>query len=475
MQRVLVILLSALDALVAAAVGVAASFAPLMVLWFVAFGATDWSGLWPTAAAVWQLGHAVPLHITIPDAYLAVTGIDPALAHFVVSLAPLGFGAFTAFFASRSGARSARAGAWMAGTLSGALVFAVLAVAVGVTGRSGVAAVHLWQAVLFPAVFYAAGLVAGAVSTAWGDGDGGIIDAVQHRLDRVHGAWPDVPSLAVRGAAIATIGVIAAGALVTTVTVVLRGGQVVALSQAANLDLIGVIVLGIAQLLYLPTLIVWAVSFVAGPGFAVGADTAVSAAGTQLGVVPGIPLLGALPETTSPWLYALVLLPVAAGAFAGWALRSRLAPGQESPAVRLVLTLAVAVLTAAAAALLSVLASGALGPGRLAEVGPGAGPVALAIGLEVAVGAGILLLGPRSHREHAAAGAGSGDSRPWTDAARPRPFPAPTESRPWADVAPRPWTDPVEPSVSTRSDEAAAASGDPVTEPIDTIDPPARP
>lgn len=396
MQRVLVLLLSALDALVAAAVGVAAAFAPLMVLWFVAFGADDWSGLWPTAAAVWQLGHAVPLHLTLPDAYLAATGIDPSLAQFVVSLAPLAFGAFTALFASRSGVRAARAGAWVSGVISGALVFALLAVAVGVTGRSGIAAVHLWQAVLFPALFYAVGLLAGAVTTAWSDGDDGPLDALARRLDRARGAWPEVPGLLARGAAVAVTGVVAAGALVATLAVVLRGGQIVALSQAANLDFAGVVVLGITQLLYLPVLVIWAVAFVAGPGFALGTGTAVSAAGTQLGVVPGIPLLGALPESTSPWLYVLVLLPVAAGALAGWIIRSRLPRQAESAGVQVTLTLGIAAAAAGMVALLCVLGSGSLGPGRLAEVGPAPGAVALAVGIEVALGAGILLLAPRS-------------------------------------------------------------------------------
>jgi hypothetical protein len=52
-------------------------------------------------------------------------------------------------------------------------------------------------------------------------------------------------------------------------------------------------------------------------------------------------------------------------------------------------------------ALAAVLASGSIGPGRLAEVGPAVGPFALAIGIEVLVGAGILLLAPR-HRDELA-------------------------------------------------------------------------
>ena len=45
--------------------------------------------------------------------------------------------------------------------------------------------------------------------------------------------------------------------------------------------------------------------------------------------------------------------------------------------------------------MLSWAASGSLGPGRLTEVGPDPGAVALAVGLETLVGVAILLLSPR--------------------------------------------------------------------------------
>jgi hypothetical protein len=61
----------------------------------------------------------------------------------------------------------------------------------------------------------------------------------------------------------------------------------------------------------------------------------------------------------------------------------------------------IAALSAGGAALAAVLASGSIGPGRLAEAGPDAGAFALAIGIEVLIGAGILLLAPR-HRDELA-------------------------------------------------------------------------
>ncbi|QEW00735.1 hypothetical protein F6J84_11910 [Microbacterium caowuchunii] len=400
MHRVLVSLLSALDSLVAAAVGVAVAVAPLTILWIVVFGALDLGAVWQTSAAIWQLGHAVPLHVTLPDLYLAQTGIDPALAGFAVSLPPLGFAAFTFLFAARSGARAARSGAWVTGVVTGLLVFTAFATLVAITGAAALVRVELWQAILFPSAFYGVGVLGGAVRVAWSDGDDGIIDELRTRLDTRPGAWPEFPSLAARGGAIVLTSLSGIAALALAVVLVVRGPQIVALSQSANLDGLGAVVMGLGQILYLPTLIVWALAFVAGPGVALGAGAVVAPGGTQLGILPGIPILGVLPESTSPWLLALVLLPVAAGAFAGWAVRSRLSPrgGQadaESTGLLIALTATIGVLAALGAALLAVLASGALGPGRLGEVGPDPAALALAIGIEVGLGAGILLLAPR--------------------------------------------------------------------------------
>jgi hypothetical protein len=436
MQRLLVALLAAFDALVAAAVGVAAALAPLTLLWVFGLGAAGtggapWSLLWPASAAVWQLGNLVPIHIHLPGEYLAVTGIPAEAASFVVSLAPLAFAGFTALFAARSGGRAARAGAWVVGVVAGSAVYAIAAAAVCFTTRNGVAAVHAWQAVLFPALLFALPALVGAIVAAWRDGDGGVVDRVHDRVDAWDDAWRRLPELAVRGAGIVLTGLIGLGALVVVIALIAHGGEVIGLYEAGNMTLLGVVVVSLAQLAYLPTLVVWGLSFVAGPGFALGTGTAVSPSGTEVGVVPGIPLLGALPHAASPWMLALVVLPIAVAVFAGWVIRSRLVaetradhaaprmpaaltglvsaapvldadePPHDPIAPRLVLTAGTAVLAAAGAALLAVAASGSLGPGRLAAVGPDALAVALAVGVETLIGVGILVLSPRRERDPA--------------------------------------------------------------------------
>lgn len=401
MQRLLVALLAAFDAAIAAAVGLVVLLAPLTLLWTLAFGATaDWGALWPLAGTLWQFGHGAPLSVEISTEVLRATGVAPAAATFTLSVAPLAFLIFTLLFAARSGARAARAGAWLLGTLAGTAAFAAIATLVALTSHLEDAQVPIMPAIILPTSVYLVGALCGSVRAIWEDGDGGLIDRV-HDLFDSWGEWAPVPAAAVRGAAFAVLAVTAVSAVALAVATIVRGGEVVALFQAARVDALGATVITLGHLAYLPTLLVWAASWLAGPGFAVGVGTAVSPAGTQLGVIPGIPVFGLLPEGSSIWMLVVVIVPIGAGAFAGWAVRSRLV-WEGTPlgtAQRAVIALGIGALTAGTAAVAALLASGSLGPGRLAEAGPSVLPFALALGGEVLLGAAILLLSPRNRDE----------------------------------------------------------------------------
>ncbi|WP_426324127.1 DUF6350 family protein [Microbacterium sp. E-13] len=464
MHRLIIALLATVDAAIAAAVGIAATLAPLTLLWVFGFGGgADWGVLWPAAVSVWQLGNLVPLHVELPPTYLAATGIDSAAASFVLSLAPLAFASFTAIFAARSGARASHSDAWLTGVGTSTLVFAALATGAAMTGANDVAHAETWQAILVPTLVFALPALVAAVVTEWSEAGSGAVARLRDRIEALPHEWGHVPALVARGSAVALVGLVGAGAAIAAVALFARAGQIVALFQAGDVDGIGATVLTLAQLAYVPTLAVWGMSFVTGPGFAVGAGTSVSPAATQVGVVPGLPALGAIPESTTSWLLLLALVPVGLGALAGWIARSRLlhvgegtgsrrmpepaldgrpvssrfdpsktaaltgllsAPARvdvaeadpfadaevvvdhaEDPiAARLVVTAGIAIVAGLGAALLAFAASGSLGPGRLAEFGPQPGPVGLAVGLEVLLGAAILLLSPRSGRRTLAGG-----------------------------------------------------------------------
>lgn len=439
MHRLIVVLLAAVDAAVAVAVGIAAILAPLTLVWILGFGGeADWGSLWPVSATIWQFGHIVPLDVTLPGDYLAAAGIDPAVAEFTLSLAPLAFAAFTAIFAGRSGRRASQADAWITGVITGTVLFTGLTAVIALTGATEVAEVERWQAVLFPSLLFAVPSLAAAIWTEWSEASHGVVARLRDRVEAARDGWGDVPALVARGSAVVVVGLVGLGALGMAVTLILRGGEIIALFEAAHVDAFGATVVTLGQLAYLPTLVVWSISFLAGPGFLLGVGTSVAPAGTHVGVLPGIPVLGAVPESTTPWLLLLALLPVAVGAFAGWIARSRVVgavsvaseeeietdaattvvltglltaneatshpdpwadEGDDRPhdpiAARLAITVGIAVVSGAVIALFAFLASGSLGPGALAFVGPRPGAVALAVGVEVALGAGILLLSPR--------------------------------------------------------------------------------
>ncbi|MGQ3201314.1 cell division protein PerM [Microbacterium aurantiacum] len=397
MYRLTIVLLAAFDAVIAAVVGLAASLAPLTLLWVFGFdGLPDLGTLWPAAGTVWQLGHLVPLAITLPPEYVAAIGVDPAAASFPLSLAPLAFAGFTAVFAARSGRRAADAGSGLVGAGAGSVVFAAIATLVAMSARTDVAVADPALAIVLPALVFAVPAVVAAIAAQWDDADAGPVAVVRDRLERARAE--EAVRATAAGVAVIAAAVVGLGGLVVAAAVIAGMGEVISLTQAAGVDLVGSLVLALGSFLYLPTLWGWGVAFAAGPGFTLGEGTAIAPGGTDAGIVPGIPILGLLPSGTSPWLLLLGLLPVGVGALAGLIVRRRLRDGavEDAPvATRAIVAGALGLLTAGIGALLAVVTSGGIGPGRFERVGPEPGPLALALGLEVVVGAAILLLSPR--------------------------------------------------------------------------------
>lgn len=126
-------------------------------------------------------------------------------------------------------------------------------------------------------------------------------------------------------------------------------------------------------IVYLPTLVMWTVSALLGPGFAFGTGTHIALNGVQLGALPPIPLLALIPNNPPSWSQVLFVLPIAA---AVWATRP--VPREENGMLHLRSVVELLVLVALAGGALGLLGSGALGPGRLQQIGPVLWQVALA-------------------------------------------------------------------------------------------------
>jgi hypothetical protein len=141
----------------------------------------------------------------------------------------------------------------------------------------------------------------------------------------------------------------------------------------------GGIALAAACILAAPTLMLWTASALVGPGFMLGTDTSVDLTGSQLGTVPGFPLLAALPPPGefSGWVFVLGLVPLLGGMVSGW--RVELGAG-EGLLARVALGAGAGGVAGFLLGILVGLSGGAIGPGRMADAGPPAfTPLLLAV------------------------------------------------------------------------------------------------
>lgn len=196
-----------------------------------------------------------------------------------------------------------------------------------------------------------------------------------------------------RGVLAGTAVLVAGGALLVGGSLAVhlsRGAELAAATAPGPVAGAGLLLVGLSLV---PNAVVWAVSWLAGPGFAVGAGTAVGPFGHDLGAVPAVPLLAALPGGPVPvWLGVLALLvPVAAGAVTGAVLHRSVVSGAVVHASSRLRALADAVAAGAGCgivwAALAWSSGGAVGGLRLAEVGPSPWRTGLAVAAEVAGGA----------------------------------------------------------------------------------------
>lgn len=209
----------------------------------------------------------------------------------------------------------------------------------------------------------------------------------------------------------AAVALLALGLLIVIVALIVNFSRVTELHRALVPDTVSSVIMVAAQLILLPTLALWAVGFLTGPGFAVGQGTSFAPTGIDAGPLPVVPVLGALPEPDglAGSMGLVVLLGMLVGAAAGLWLRRR----QPASLAQTAIAVAVAALVAAVIiGALSVLSAGSVGPGRMAQVGSDAWAVGVAVIWQIGLGAAVtaLLVHPETR---ALAGRGWEAARQW--------------------------------------------------------------
>ncbi|MGN6324419.1 cell division protein PerM [Pseudolysinimonas sp.] len=382
MTRRLTVLFSALEAIVAIAIGVAIPLVPLTLLWAIQFGfAPAYAGFWRAAVDVWLLGHGVDVRFQLDATTAASLGLAGADQPVVVTIALLGFALLTALLGARAGGRIAETGHVLLGSV--ALVVTAFVVSTGVT----LSALHvdarpsIWQGALLPTLTLAVG--AGI----------GLLAALRPALLPAAGALVRAAiGGALRTGAAAVALLLGVSAITVALLVIGHYGQLIRLYEALHTGVVGGLALTLGQLALLPDVVIWAASWFTGSGFALGAGSHVSPLGTAVGPVPAIPLLGAIPTGDLAFGFAGLIVPVVAGFLAGAAARPALdraladREGSRWPAL-LATGLGGGVVGGLLMGLLAWAAAGSAGPGRLVQVGPDPLAVGLTSAAEIGVAA----------------------------------------------------------------------------------------
>ncbi|WP_066041050.1 cell division protein PerM [Herbiconiux solani] len=444
MNRPLTALLAALDALIVVAIGIGIPLIPLTLLWATQFGlAVDWLVFWRASGDLWLLGNGVDVLFAIDPTLALRFGLDGAATPFTVGLAPLGFAFVTALLGTRAGRRLGSTAYPVTGALVGMLAVGLLGLLVQLGVRIDGAEPSLVQSIVFPAVVYGIGI---AIGYAWAGKRTAPVEfgAASGFRRRLTARWTTVPAgdrglvaLAFRAGVASASAIIGVSAVALAIVLVAGFSSIVSLYEGLQAGLMGGISLTLGQLALLPNLVAWTMSWFVGPGFAIGAGSTVSPLATQVGLVPSLPVLGALPQGAPALGFAGLVVPVAIGFVIAALLRPaylEAVRGRGKRVLRLVLTaVGAAVVGASVLAVLALWSGGAAGPGRLADVGPDAGAVWLwsFVELVVSILLGLVAGATSSAEPVAKASKATAPSRPsTTDAETAAIHPAPRTPAP---------------------------------------------
>jgi len=401
MTRRLTALFAAFEALLVVAIGVGIPLAPLTVLWGAQFGfAVDWVTFWRASVDIWLIGHGVDVTLTLDPSVAAALGFVGAGDPVTITIAALGLGMLTLLLAVRAGRRVAETRHRALGLLVALGAFALASLGIAFSSIHELSRPSLVQSAILPALVFGVGFVIGMraeLRHQQGDDRSPIRDWVT----RWSAETRAIVGTGLRAGVAAAAGVVLVASVVTALAIAVSYATIITLYESLQTGVLGGATLTLAQLAFVPNVVIWTASWLIGPGFAIGTGSSVSALGTQLGPIPAIPLLGALPSGDFAFGFLGLLVPVVTGFLVGAMVGPGLRRRVEGRAVVVTGVLA-GVGGGVVLGMLAWASAGSAGPGRLATVGPDPWAVGAWASIELAVALTIgmyaSLKRPRSQR-----------------------------------------------------------------------------
>ena len=373
-----------------------AVFAAMSAVWATkGFGDMEFSSVAAMSAHLWLLIHGVPLDLAA--AFGASAG--------TMTLVPLGLSVLPLLLCYRSGRRLARAsyeGEFLIPVLSGSVTYALISSAMYGWASPHPQPLQALNAALVPLGIVVAGLMWGGYREARSlSRMVGVDTAEQISQMSQYSRWAGSYAWAVvRAAVVAFVALVGLGAVLLGIGILAGWSQIVATYQELHAGAVGDTAVTLLQLGFLPNLVIYAIAWSTGAGFSFGAGTSVGLTSSDVGTLPMLPILGAVPESVGTFGLVGLLVPLGAGAIAGWwflregedhldewvALKVPFRP-LSALISAVVLGVMTGIMTSFGALWLGWISYGSLGIGRFTEVG--AEPLTFAAHTALTVGAGV--------------------------------------------------------------------------------------
>lgn len=384
------------ELIVTALFSAVAVFAAMSAVWATkGFGDMEFSSVAAMSAHLWLLIHGVPLDLAA--AFGASAG--------TMTLVPLGLSILPLLLCYRSGRRLARAsyeGEFLIPVLSGSVTYALISSAMYGWASPHPQPLQALNAALVPLGIVVAGLMWGGYREARSlSRMVGVDTAEQISQMSQYSRWAGSYAWAVvRAAVVAFVALVGLGAVLLGIGILAGWSQIVATYQELHAGAVGDTAVTLLQLGFLPNLVIYAIAWSTGAGFSFGAGTSVGLTSSDVGTLPMLPILGAVPESMGTFGLVGLLVPLGAGAIAGWwflregedhldewvALKVPFRP-LSALISAVVLGMMTGIMTSFGALWLGWISYGSLGIGRFTEVG--AEPLTFAAHTALTVGAGV--------------------------------------------------------------------------------------
>ena len=368
---------------------------PLSLVWLLENNPdVDWLVAFRAAADFWLLSHGTGL--VVPEGEI----LGLLVPAFVVTLVPLGMTIWLARSFYNAGKRFLAARSLWPGWLGGALVYGAAALGISTAAYDSTIYPVAWQGVFFPTILFLTFQILGSV---FGQPDeifeGDVLDQSPER-DRIRGAlnslrlklhWSirSIMGPAFRAGTAITVMLLMVSAFTVAVLIAISWIDITRLYESVQVSFLGAVVLTIGQLALIPNLVIYGAAWFTGVGFSIGTGSLFSPLGSQVGPLPTIPVLGALPVGQLEFGMISIVVVLLAAFIATLAIRKSADEIRFEFATAwtaaISLGLSIALVTALQMALLATIASGSAGPGRLVQIGVSPWLLAVVVFIEVGV------------------------------------------------------------------------------------------